>query len=137
MSTLKKDLFDQPVSPVGGDQSKLIDQNRLVDQNRLIQNYLREQPRSGSATDQSDLSERPNDSDATNQSNLLVQSNNGSATNQNGQCEQPCNGGGINRVEKICEFFHQYIESNYPKYHDKTMNLINLLIQICVVGLSM
>ena len=96
-----------------------------MDQNRLIQNYLREQP------DKSDHSEQLNNSDATNQSDL-EQSNNGSATNQNGQCKQPCNGGGTNHVEKICEFLHECNESNDP--NNKTMKVINLLIQICVVG---
>ena len=115
MSKLEKEL-KQPL-PKGGNQknpiyqNKLIDQGKLIDQNRLIQNYLREQP-NGATNHHSN-------SGATNQDDHPVQPYSG----QNSQ--------GTNQVVKICEIFHKHNQDNN---HNTTKTLIDLLIQICVVG---
>ena len=124
MSKLENEL-KQPL-PKGDNQKNLIDQNRL------IQNYLREQPNG--------CTNHHSNGGATNhQSNGGASSHhsNSGATNQDDHHVQPCSGcnnQGTNRVEKICEIFHKYNEHNDPKNHNTTKTLIDLLIQICVVG---
>ena len=107
-------------------------QKNLIDQNRLIQNYLREQP-NGATNHHSngDASSHHSNGDASSH-----HSNSG-ATNQDDhhvQLNSSCNNRGTNRVVKICEIFHKYSKHNDPKSHNTTKRLIDLLIQICVVG---
>ena len=108
--------FKQPLPKSGN-------QKNLVDQNRLIQNYLREQP-NGATNHHSNggASSHHSNSGATNQDDHHV------------QLYSSCNNQGTNRVEKICEIFHEYNKCNDPKNHNTTKRLIDLLIQICVVG---
>ena len=139
MSKLEKE-FKKPL-PKGGnqknpiyqnkliDQNRLIEQSKLIDQNRLIQNYLREQP--------DDATNHHSNGDATNHHSndgVTNHHSNSGATNQDDHPVQPYSGRnsqGTNQVVKICEIFHKYNKGNN---HNTTNRLIDLLIQICVVG---
>ena len=116
-------------------------QKNVIDQNRLIQNYLREQP-NGATNHHSngDASSHHSNGDASSHhSNGDASSHhsNSGATNQDDYHVQPyssCNNRGTNRVVKICEIFHKYSKHNDSKNNNTTKRLIELLIQICVVG---
>ena len=144
------------------EQSKLIDQNRLI-QNYLREqpNGATNHHSNGDASSHhsnGDASSHHSNGDASNHhsngdasshhsngdasshhSNGDASSHhsNSGATNQDDhhvQLNSSCNNRGTNRVVKICEIFHKYSKHNDPKSHNTTKRLIDLLIQICVVG---